>query len=100
RLIVTEQAQWSALDESIAEGTERKGKFVGLRAGTTSVQARFAYQGIVHSSTAQLTVVDPPKVIGLEIEPAAPHVTVREHRQLQAELLLSSGVAVDVTHRG
>jgi len=101
RVTVTDQVLWSKLDENVAEGTERKGKFVGLQAGTTQVQASFTYQGIAYSSMAQLSVADPlPSVIGLEIEPAAPHVTVREHRQLNAVLLLSNGSGVDVTHRG
>jgi trimeric autotransporter adhesin len=98
RVTVTDQVLWSELDKNIVRGTERKGRFVGLQAGTTSVQASFTYLGLAHSSIAQLSVVDTP--IGLEIEPAAPHVTVHEHRQLQAILLLSSGAGVDVTHRG
>lgn len=98
---ITDLVQWSALDATMARGTERHGEFVGLQPGTTPVQAAIQFQGTDFVATGQLRIVDPDfGITGIEIDPPAPVLTTGGQRQIEALLLFSNGDAVDVTRRG
>jgi uncharacterized protein YjdB len=98
-LDATQYADWSALVPTVARSTSERGEFVGLSIGTTPVEASISIRGTSFTSTGQLVVLPDIAVRGLEIEPESPLLITARQRQLNAMLLLSSGDAVDVTHR-
>jgi hypothetical protein len=97
---VTSLVHWGAEDGGIAQSTQVPGEFIGLLPGTTTVQASLNYAGSVQVSTAQLRVVSPVVISGIEIDPQAPVLTVGGQQQMQALVLLINGDSFDITERG
>lgn len=97
---VTRDVHWVSQNSDIAASTRVAGEFVGLAPGTATLRADFSYQGATYTSNAELRVVDTNVIVGLELQPPAPLLSIGGQQQMQASLLLRNGAAVDVTRRG
>jgi hypothetical protein len=94
---VTGRCLWSTGDPAIAVVDGIGGLLTGIDAGSTSVNARWIYQGVAALGTATVEVIEPVTVASLQVTPAVAQSIVLGTQQFEAHALLTDGRKIDVT---